>query len=99
MCPTLRAHGLQPARLLCPWNFPGENTGVGCHFASPGYLPDPGLEPASLVSPALAGGSFTAAPLGKPSQISISRFHCEPCVSSYLLKTKHRDLGHKGKDV
>ena len=23
-------HGLQPARLLCPWNFPGKNTGVGC---------------------------------------------------------------------
>ena len=21
-----------PARLLCPWNFPGKNTGVGCHF-------------------------------------------------------------------
>ena len=23
---------LQPTRLLCPWNFPGKNTGVGCHF-------------------------------------------------------------------
>ena len=21
-----------PARLLCSWDFPGENTGVGCHF-------------------------------------------------------------------
>ena len=20
------------SRLLCPWNFPGKNTGVGCHF-------------------------------------------------------------------
>ena len=25
-------HRLQPARLLCPWDFPGKNTGVGCHF-------------------------------------------------------------------
>ena len=25
-------HRLQPTRLLCPWNFPGKNTGVGCHF-------------------------------------------------------------------
>ena len=25
-------HGLQPARLLCPWGFPGRNTGMGCHF-------------------------------------------------------------------
>ena len=23
--------GLQPTRLLCPWNFSGKNTGVGCH--------------------------------------------------------------------
>ena len=23
---------LQPTRLLCPWDFPGKNTGVGCHF-------------------------------------------------------------------
>ena len=27
----MRPHGLQPARLLCPWNFPGKNTGVRCH--------------------------------------------------------------------
>ena len=25
-----RSHGLWPARFLCPWNFPGKNTGVGC---------------------------------------------------------------------
>ncbi|XDA83223.1 hypothetical protein R6Z07F_013117 [Ovis aries] len=28
---SVRPHGLQPARLLCPWNSPGENTGVGYH--------------------------------------------------------------------
>ena len=26
-----RPHGLQPTRLLCPWDFPGKSTGVGCH--------------------------------------------------------------------
>ena len=31
-CPTLRLHGLQPTRLLRPWDSPGKNTGVGCHF-------------------------------------------------------------------
>ena len=31
-CPTLRPHGLQPTRLLRSWNYPGKNTGVGCHF-------------------------------------------------------------------
>ena len=25
-------HGLQPTRLPFPWNSPGKNTGVGCHF-------------------------------------------------------------------
>ena len=27
-----RPPGLQPTRLLCPWESPGKNTGVGCHF-------------------------------------------------------------------
>ena len=26
-----RPHGLQPTRVLCPWDFPGKSTGVGCH--------------------------------------------------------------------
>ena len=34
-------------------------------FSSPGHLPDPGIEPMSLVSPALAGGFFATEPLGK----------------------------------
>ena len=29
---SLRPHRLQPTRLLCPWDFPGKNIGVGCHF-------------------------------------------------------------------
>ena len=28
---SLRPHEQQPARLLCPWDSPGKNTGVGCH--------------------------------------------------------------------
>ena len=31
-CWLLQFHGLQPARLLCPWDSPGKNTGVGCCF-------------------------------------------------------------------
>ena len=31
MSNSLWPHGLQPARLLCPRNFPGKNMGVGCH--------------------------------------------------------------------
>ena len=33
LCPTLLClHGLQPTRLLCPWDSPSKNTGVGCHL-------------------------------------------------------------------
>ena len=32
MSDSLRLHGLEPTRLLCPWDFPGKNTGVDCHF-------------------------------------------------------------------
>ena len=28
---SVRPHGLEPARLLSPWDSPGKNTGVGCH--------------------------------------------------------------------
>ena len=31
MSDSLRPHGLQPTRLLHPWDFPGNSTGVGCH--------------------------------------------------------------------
>ena len=32
LCPTLRSHRRQPIRLPRPWDSPGKNTGVGCHF-------------------------------------------------------------------
>ena len=31
--------GLQPIRLLCPWNSPGKNTAMGCHFLLQGVFP------------------------------------------------------------
>ena len=32
MSDSVRPHRQQPNRLLCPWDSPGKNTGVGCHF-------------------------------------------------------------------
>ena len=52
-------------RLLCPWDFPGKNIGVGCSFLLQGDLPNSGTEPTIPVSPALAGGFFTTEPPGK----------------------------------
>ena len=36
---SLRPHGPWPTRLLCPWDFPGTNTGVGCHVLVQGLFP------------------------------------------------------------
>ena len=32
MSDSLQPHGLYPLRLLCPWDFPSRNTGMGCHY-------------------------------------------------------------------
>ena len=32
MSDSVRPHRWQPTRLLCSWDSPGKNTGVGCHF-------------------------------------------------------------------
>ena len=37
------AHGLQPARLLYPWNSPGKITTEGCHFLLQGIFLSQGL--------------------------------------------------------
>ena len=49
----------------CPWNFPGKNTGMGCHFPTPVDLSDPGIEPTPPVSPVLQEDSLPAEPSGK----------------------------------
>ena len=54
---------LQPTRLLCPWNSPGKNTGMGSHSLLQGIPPDPGIEPQS---PALPADSLPCEPPGKP---------------------------------
>ena len=61
MSDSLQPCELWPARLLCPWNFPGKNTG-GLPCPPPEALLDPGTEPEIFMSPALAGGFFTTTP-------------------------------------
>ena len=56
----------------------------------PGHLPDPGIEPESPASPALAGRVFTTAPLGKPlsrgEELSNSQEFMGPKRQISLLK-------------
>ena len=42
-CPTLWL-----ARLLCPWDSPGKNTGMGCHALLQGIFKTLGLNPSLL---------------------------------------------------
>jgi len=53
-----------PTRLLCPWDFPDKNTGMGCHFLLQGIFLT-GVKPAS---PTLAGRFFTTVTQGKPNK-------------------------------
>ena len=62
MSNSLWSHELQPARLLCPWDFPGKNTGVGCHFLLQGIY----LTQIKSVSTALQVDSLTLGPPWKP---------------------------------
>ena len=52
---SLRPHGLKLARLLCPWNSPGQNTEVGRRSLLQGISPTEGLKQVSRI----AGGLFT----------------------------------------
>ena len=65
----LRPYGLKPARFLGTWDCPGKNTGVGCRALLQGDLPDPGMEPVSLLG--WEAGSLPLGPSGKPLKLCI----------------------------
>ena len=85
---------MQPARLLCLWDYPGKNNPLECvALPPPGDLPDLGIEPVSPVAPALAAGFFTTETPGKPRkrwtrtsmQASDSMVHALHCWVTLLL--------------
>ena len=66
LCLTLQSHGLQPTRLLCSWNSPGKNTGVGFHFLLQGIFLNQGSNPHLLSLLHWQMDSLPLAPPGKP---------------------------------
>ena len=58
MSNSLQTCELEPDRLLCPWNFQARIL-ERVPISTPGDRLNPGIEPGSLVSPALAGGFLT----------------------------------------
>ena len=47
-CLTLETPSTVAHQALCPWDFPGENTGAGCHFLLQRIFPSQGLNPCFL---------------------------------------------------
>ena len=63
LCVTLRAVA---CGLRCPWNSPGQNTGVGCHALLQGIFSTQGSNPHFLCLPHCQAGSLPVAPPTKP---------------------------------
>ena len=68
---SLQPPGLWPARFLCPWNSPGNNTEVGCYFLFQGIFPTQGLDQCLLHLLLWQADSLPSDTPGKPASISI----------------------------
>ena len=90
-CLTLyHPHGLQPTRLLCPWDSPGKSTGVGCHFLLQGNLPNPEFKPGS---PTLKADPLPTELRGKPTVQLLSGVRlCDPMDCSTPGLPVHHQL-------
>ena len=68
MSNSLEPHGLQPARLLCPWDSPGKMTGLGCHAFLQGVFLTQELNPQNLSFLSLLHWQVVYLPLTSPGK-------------------------------
>ena len=64
---SLWPYGLEPTRLLCPWDSPYKNIGVGCHVLLQGIFLNQRSNPCLLCLLHWQMSSLPLAPPGKPS--------------------------------
>ena len=85
MSDSVQCNGLQPTRLLCPWDSPGEYTGVGCHFLLQGIFLTQGqnLHLSCLLHWQV--GSLPLAPLKK----NITIYECTKSTSFHVKFTQY----------
>ena len=99
MSDSLRPRGLQPTRLLHPWDFPGKSTGVGCHcLLRPDYITSPySLGTGRIVLLALA---YCFPPL--PGRAKKAPFLSPPLlcllISVWHWFTKSQDFGNTASE-
>ena len=70
--------------LLCPWDFPGKSTGVGCHFLLQRIFPTQGL---NLGLPHCKQDALPSEPPGKYEKMGILTFS-KSLTTNYILITK-----------
>ena len=83
LCPTATPWTIALKAPLCPWTFPGKNTGVGCHFLPRG----PSWPRDWTASPSLQADSLPLSHQGSPYLVywSPTLFSQVFLISSYLL--------------
>ena len=112
MSNSLQRHGLQPARLLCPWDSPGKSTEMGGHFLLHGIFLTQGSNPHLSRLLHQQAGSIPLVPPGKPPGIPQTKFistfrdfpggpvvqHCTPKVggTGWENKIPHHRKWPKG---
>ena len=89
-----RPFGLQPTRLLCPWDFPGKNTGAACHIL---LVLEPPYRPKDWTRISCTEGRFFPAESpGKTQEETPWRFTKGQCVKGHcwphLEDRKHQAL-------
>ena len=74
---------------FCPWDFPGKDTGVGCHFLLQGISLIQGSSFMSPASPSLAGRFVTTGSSGR------SRLRCKLCKKKLRRNEKIRNQSNR----
>ena len=87
---SLQHHGLQPAKLLCPWGFSKREYWSEFPCPPPGDLPNPGTKPTSAARQA---DSLPTEPPGKPKNTGVGSlsYSCDPMNCSSPSSSVHGD--------
>ena len=69
-----------PTSFLCPWNFPGKNTGAACHFLLQGIFLIQGLNPCLLSPPHWQADSLPLHHMGSPNGCLVAYYLASVCL-------------------
>ena len=78
----------QSIRLLCPWDSPGKNTGIGCHFLLQGFFLTQGSNQCLHIC-CIEGRFFTTEPPGKLIFVFLCLISLSMNISQVALVVKN----------